>query len=289
MPGLPYILPALAVALVLLIYLSIARRREARERAAMERRLLHRQAELLERLRGAMHESMRLLNQTAAGAATSQQLADAALAMETRQEHLRRGVEERLGAVSALNEAKLEQLRKTLDDRLDALARLNDQKSGADAPDRLRKAGEHAGEPPRASRSRLVNEQLSRVHKGLGEMQSLAQGVGDLKKVLTNVKTRGVWGEVRLRALMEDCLSPGQYLENAQVTPGSRSAWSSPSACPPPTARARFCPWTRSSRRRTTCAWWRPRRRAMPRACARRKSSWKTPCASRPGASATST
>ena len=68
---------------------------------------------------------------------------------------------------------------------------------------------------------KAVNEQLLRVYKGLGEMQSLAQGVGDLKKVLTNVKTRGVWGEVRLRALLEDCLSPGQYLENAQVTPGS--------------------------------------------------------------------
>ena len=282
-----YILPLLAVA-VLLICLICARRREARERAAMERRLTHRQAELLERLRGAMHESMRLLNQTAAGAATSQQLADAALAMETRQEHLRRGVEERLGAVSALNEAKLEQLRKTLDDRLDALARLNDQKL-----EQMRQTVSEKLESTLENRLgesfKAVNEQLSRVYKGLGEMQSLAQGVGDLKKVLTNVKTRGVWGEVRLRALLEDCLSPGQYLENAQVTPGSRSAWSSPSACPPPTARARFCPWTRSSRRRTTCAWWRPRRRAMPRACARRKSSWKTPCASRPGASATNT
>ena len=220
MPGLPYILPALAVALVLLIYLSIARRREARERAAMERRLLHRQAELLERLRGAMHESMRLLNQTAAGAATSQQLADAALAMETRQEHLRRGVEERLGAVSALNEAKLEQLRKTLDDRLDALARLNDQKL-----EQMRMTVSEKLESTLEGRLgqsfKLVNEQLSRVHKGLGEMQALAQGVGDLKKVLTNVKTRGVWGEVRLRALMEDMLAPGQYLENAQVAPAS--------------------------------------------------------------------
>ena len=235
-----------------------------------------------------MHESMRLLNQTAAGAATSQQLADAALAMETRQEHLRRGVEERLGAVSALNEAKLEQLRKTLDDRLDALARLNDQKL-----EQMRMTVSEKLESTLEGRLgqsfKLVNEQLSRVHKGLGEMQALAQGVGDLKKVLTNVKTRGVWGEVRLRALMEDMLAPGQYLENAQVAPASGSAWSLPSACPPPTATARCCPWTRSSRRRTTCASLKPRRRAMPRACARRKSSWRAPCASRPGAYATST
>lgn len=215
-----YILPLLAVA-VLLVYLICARRHEARERAAMERRLTHRQAELLERLRVAMHESMRHLGQTAAGAATSQQLADAALAMETRQEHLRRGVEERLNAVSALNENRLEQMRRTLDERLDALARLNDQKL-----EQMRRTVSEKLESTLENRLgqsfRLVNEQLARVHKGLGEMQTLAQGVGDLKKVLTNVKTRGVWGEVRLRALLEDSLSPGQYLENAQVRPGTQ-------------------------------------------------------------------
>ena len=221
MSDLGYILPLLAVAAALLICLICAHRREARERAAMERRLTHRQAELLERLRVAMHESMRHLGQTAAGAATSQQLADAALAMETRQEHLRRGVEERLNAVSALNENRLEQMRRTLDERLDAIARLNDQKL-----EQMRRTVSEKLESTLENRLgqsfRLVNEQLARVHKGLGEMQTLAQGVGDLKKVLTNVKTRGVWGEVRLRALLEDSLSPGQYLENAQVRPGTQ-------------------------------------------------------------------
>ena len=221
MSDLGYILPLLAVAAALLICLICAHRREARERAAMERRLTHRQAELLERLRVAMHESMRHLGQTAAGAATSQQLADAALAMETRQENLRRGVEERLNAVSALNENRLEQMRRTLDERLDALARLNDQKL-----EQMRRTVSEKLESTLENRLgqsfRLVNEQLARVHKGLGEMQTLAQGVGDLKKVLTNVKTRGVWGEVRLRALLEDSLSPGQYLENAQVRPGTQ-------------------------------------------------------------------
>ena len=221
MSDLRYILPLLAVMVALLVYLICARRHEARERAAMERRLTRRQAELLERLRVAMHESMRHLGQTAAGAATSQQLADAALAMETRQEHLRRGVEERLNAVSALNENRLEQMRRTLDERLDAIARLNDQKL-----EQMRKTVSEKLESTLENRLgqsfRLVNEQLARVHKGLGEMQTLAQGVGDLKKVLTNVKTRGVWGEVRLRALLEDSLSPGQYLENAQVRPGTQ-------------------------------------------------------------------
>lgn len=220
MSDLGYILPLLAVA-ALLICLICAHRREVRERAAMERRLTRRQAELLERLRVAMHESMRHLGQTAAGAATSQQLADAALAMETRQENLRRGMEERLNAVSALNENRLEQMRRTLDERLDAIARLNDQKL-----EQMRKTVSEKLESTLENRLgqsfRLVNEQLARVHKGLGEMQTLAQGVGDLKKVLTNVKTRGVWGEVRLRALLEDALSPGQYLENAQVRPGTQ-------------------------------------------------------------------
>ena len=221
MSDLRYILPPLAMMVALLVYLICARRHEARERAAMERRLTRRQAELLERLRVAMHESMRHLGQTAAGAATAQQLADAALAMETRQEHLRRGVEERLNAVSALNENRLEQMRRTLDERLDAIARLNDQKL-----EQMRRTVSEKLESTLENRLgqsfRLVNEQLARVHKGLGEMQTLAQGVGDLKKVLTNVKTRGVWGEVRLRALLEDSLSPGQYLENAQVRPGTQ-------------------------------------------------------------------
>ena len=221
MSDLGYILPLLAVVAALLICLICAHRREARERAAMERRLTHRQAELLERLRVAMHESMRHLGQTAAGAATSQQLADAALAMETRQENLRRGMEDRLNAVSALNENRLEQMRRTLDERLDAIARLNDQKL-----EQMRRTVSEKLESTLENRLgqsfRLVNEQLARVHKGLGEMQTLAQGVGDLKKVLTNVKTRGVWGEVRLRALLEDALSPGQYLENAQVRPGTQ-------------------------------------------------------------------
>ena len=67
----------------------------------------------------------------------------------------------------------------------------------------------------------LVNERLEQVYRGLGEMQSLASGVGDLKKVLTNVKTRGVWGEMQLGALLSQVLSPSQYDENAEIPPGS--------------------------------------------------------------------
>lgn len=66
-----------------------------------------------------------------------------------------------------------------------------------------------------------VSQRLEQVYKGLGEMQTLAAGVGDLKKVLTNVKTRGIWGEMQLGALLSQILSPEQYEANVAVIPGS--------------------------------------------------------------------
>ncbi len=66
-----------------------------------------------------------------------------------------------------------------------------------------------------------VSERLEKVHQGLGEMQNLAIGVGDLKRVLTNVKTRGVWGEVQLGALLEQMLSPDQYKKNVKIKEGT--------------------------------------------------------------------
>ena len=68
---------------------------------------------------------------------------------------------------------------------------------------------------------KLVSERLELVHKGLGEMQTLAAGVGDLKKVLTNVKTRGTWGEVQLEALLDQLLTAEQYEKNVITRPGS--------------------------------------------------------------------
>jgi DNA recombination protein RmuC len=66
-----------------------------------------------------------------------------------------------------------------------------------------------------------VSDRLEQVHRGLGEMQTLAAGVGDLKKVLTNVKTRGTWGEVQLEALLEQLLTPDQYAKNVATIPKS--------------------------------------------------------------------
>lgn len=76
----------------------------------------------------------------------------------------------------------------------------------------------------RLSRSfKLVSERLEQVYKGLGEMQTLAQGVGDLKKVLSNVKTRGILGEIQLGAIIEQIMSPEQYSENIATVPGSKN------------------------------------------------------------------
>ena len=98
--------------------------------------------------------------------------------------------------MQADNAAKLEQMRTTVDEKL------------------------HATLETRLGESfKLVSERLEQVHKGLGEMQSLANGVGDLKKVLTNIKTRGTWGEVALGNLLEQLFTPDQYASNVQVNP----------------------------------------------------------------------
>ena len=70
---------------------------------------------------------------------------------------------------------------------------------------------------------KLVNDRLEQVYKGLGEMQTLAAGVGDLKKVLSNVKTRGIMGEMQLKSILSEILSPEQYEENVMPVPGSRN------------------------------------------------------------------
>ena len=117
---------------------------------------------------------------------------------ELRLERLRQTLETQVQALQADNSQKLEAMRQTVDEKL------------------------HATLEKRLGESfQLVNERLEQVHKGLGEMQALAVGVGDLKKVLNNVKTRGTWGEIQLGALLEQILAPGQYATNVATKPGS--------------------------------------------------------------------
>ena len=120
---------------------------------------------------------------------------------EQKLENIRITVENRLKSVSENNEKQLEKIRETVDEKL--------QKTLDE----------------RISQSfKLVSERLEQVYKGLGEMQTLAVGVGDLKKVLSNVKTRGILGEIQLGAILEEILSPEQYVTNVVTKPSSRDA-----------------------------------------------------------------
>ena len=111
---------------------------------------------------------------------------------------IRTTIEQRLKDIETNNATKLEEMRRTVDEKL------------------------HATLEQRLGESfKQVSDRLEQVHRGLGEMQTLAAGVGDLKKVLTNVKTRGTWGEVQLEALLEQLLTTDQYAKNVATVPKS--------------------------------------------------------------------
>ena len=114
---------------------------------------------------------------------------------------LTQAVEQKLQTLQQDNSQKLEQMRETVDEKL------------------------HATLEKRFGESfKLVSDRLDQVHKGLGEMQTIAVGVGDLKKVLSNVKSRGTWGEAQLGNLIEEVLTPEQYEKNVMTKKGSRDA-----------------------------------------------------------------
>jgi DNA recombination protein RmuC len=127
---------------------------------------------------------------------------------------------ERLATLTQSNEQRLEAVRATVEQRLELMRVDNGQKleqMRATVDESL-----HATLDKRLGESfKLVSDRLEQVHKGLGEMQSLAVGVGDLKRVLTNVKTRGTWGEVQLGILLAEVLTPQQFETNVETVPGS--------------------------------------------------------------------
>ena len=130
--------------------------------------------------------------------AFARELTRFSLGLDERFERLKVAVEGRLAAIQTDNASKLEEMRKTVDEKL------------------------HATLEQRLGESfKLVSDRLEQVHRGLGEMHTLAAGVGDLKRVLTNVKTRGTWGEVQLAALLEQLLTADQFGTNVATKPGS--------------------------------------------------------------------
>ena len=168
--------------------------RDGREEAAK------RSHELREEVSGSLDKTAQTLTATVGqlGNVQKQQLegvtAQVQALVETNQqrlEGLRATISEQLGEMREANEKKLEEMRRTVDEKLQGTLE--------------KRLGESF---------KLVREQLDAVHKGLGEMQSLATGVGDLKNVLTNVKVRGTWAEYQLGAILEQVLTPEQFDRN---------------------------------------------------------------------------
>lgn len=127
--------------------------------------------------------------------AVLQQLNEAQRDQRAELDSIRTAMDQRLAAIQSDNAARLEQMRLTVDEKLQSTLET--------------RLGESF---------RLVSERLEQVHKGLGEMQTLAAGVGDLKRVLGNVTTRGAWGEVQLENLLTQMLAPGQFERNVSPT-----------------------------------------------------------------------
>lgn len=139
------------------------------------------------------------ISQSKSLAQLEERLKTFSLTNEQQLDNIRHSVENRLNYIQEDNNKKLEEMRKTVDERLQQSIEEKMNRSFS-----------------------LVNERLEQVYKGLGEMQSLAVGVGDLKKVLSNVKTRGILGEIQLSAILSEILSPEQYEENVATKKGSK-------------------------------------------------------------------
>lgn len=131
----------------------------------------------------------------AMGGAQAEQFARLTAGTDQKLEAVRTVVDQRLRALQEDNAGKLDQMRRTVDEQLQGTLekRLGDS-------------------------FRVVSDRLEQVYRGLGEMQALATGVGDLKKVLTNVRTRGTWGEVQLGTLLAEVMAPEQYQQNVATT-----------------------------------------------------------------------
>ncbi len=209
----------LALCAALLIALLVRQGREARE----SRLAWQEQQKQLNDFANALLDEMEAQRQDSA--ATLQQLSSQMMGMLTQMAQNQTGAMESMGRQTALSlgqlDARMEQLRQATASSLSTLMKENDRQ----LTEMRRTVDEKLSESleKRLNDSfALVSRRLEQVYKGLGEMQTLAQGVGDLKKVLTNVKTRGSWGEMQLGALLEQLLAPAQYERNAAVVPGSQ-------------------------------------------------------------------
>jgi DNA recombination protein RmuC len=169
-------------------------------------------------------------------------LSDTLTAVGTAQQTHLEGMTTELKELKSSNQSALDCIRTTLDFRVKALQESNekkldemrqtvDEKLGATLEKRLGEA------------FKQVSERLEEVHKGLGEMQNLATGVGDLKRVLTNVKVRGTWAEVHVGAILEQILTPDQYAKNVRVKSESAERVEYAVRLPGPKEDPKACVW----------------------------------------------
>ena len=197
-----YLILAALAAVVICLVLLLQQNSRLRRMDDLEQQILHLQSLLQEGQKGdaALQARQDLLMHSVDDALEKLQArqAESALLTEQKLDQMRRSLTESLDRMQGASQQQLETIRKTVDEKLQQTLE--------------RKLNESF---------RQVSQQLEQVYKGLGEMQSLASGVGDLKKVLSNVKTRGVLGELQLGAILEQLLTPEQYATNVATKKGS--------------------------------------------------------------------
>ena len=198
------------ILLTVLIFLLARPRNESLRRdlndanSRLREDILRSQAQTRNEVSGSIHTSVsslgQLLNRNQQAFAEQQEyrLRSFEEGSEQRLEAIRETMERRISSMTAENNERLDQMRQIVDEKLQSTLETKMNES-----------------------FRLVSERLEQVYKGLGEMQTLASGVGDLKKVLSNVKTRGILGEIQLGAILSEILSPDQYETNVATRPGS--------------------------------------------------------------------
>lgn len=205
--------------IIALILLGTQRRRFTRDLEAQRDELL----DALEQERDDHQRALRALNENLMHSLSTLGQSQSAL-LESMQRQVMlsgRNQEERFSQMSESTARGLENLRTSLQSQLTTLRQENDQQLSAMRHTVDEQLTQHLDKRLNASFAQ-VSARLEQVYKGLGEMQNLAVGVGDLKKVLTNVKTRGIWGEMQLGALLGQVLTREQYAENIEIVPGSQ-------------------------------------------------------------------
>jgi DNA recombination protein RmuC len=236
--ALPWLILSAAVVNLLLVVVLLVRASKVYEGAAREVR------DELRTSREEARSAGRELREEVAGGlkSTNEVLSKTLEGMGKLQHSQLEGMTKQLGELTESNQRALDRVRLTFDARVKELQEGNEKKL-----DEMRKTVDeklhHTLEKRLGESFKLVSDRLEAVHKGLGEMQHLATGVGDLKRVLVNVKARGTWAEVQLGAILEQILTPEQFAKNVRVKPDSSESVEYAVRLPGPKDEPGACVW----------------------------------------------